>query len=141
MSIPLHGMNGDELNALFQMAWIFVTPFVLTGSVIIMAVYNTYNRHWNRFMTQGTFVLMLSYAVLIDRVFLRYLGVIPDATIAGTPPEWPWTAFYLICAIYYGAALVFKWAIPGVYRMIYGHRPPPPMDDGEDDVDGVSRHA
>lgn len=137
----LRNLNGDELNLVMQMAWIFVTPFVLTVSVIIMAIYNTYNQRWNRFMTQGTFLLMLSYAVLIDRVFLRSLGLIPDTAMSGQPPEWPWTAFYLICAIYYGAALVFKWAIPAVFRMWRGTHPPPPMDDGEDNVDGVSDYA
>ena len=127
-------VDGDQFSALMFMIWLWMTPAILNLSALIIGVRNTADGRWDRRMSRASFLLILSYAVLIDRVYLRYIGVLDGSAITGETPEWPRTTFYVLCTVYYGISLVLDHVIPFTIRMVRGQGRDPVTMEGIDDA-------
>lgn len=125
-------VDGDQFNALMFMIWLWLTPAILNLSALIIGVRNTADDRWNHRMSRASFLLIFSYAVLIDRVYLRYIGVLDGSAVAGDTPEWPRTTFYVLCTVYYGISLVLDHVIPFAIRVVRGQGRDPVTMEGID---------
>lgn len=104
-----------QFTMFMDMAWRWITPFGLTLSAIILFIRITGEQRWGTRMGRASFLLILSYAVLMDRVWLRNIGVLQPQM-----PEWHWTLFYPFCTVFYTVELIIHHVFPFLVRVLFG---------------------
>jgi hypothetical protein len=101
------------LESIAQGVWFYVVPPTLTLAAIILGVRLIAGKKYTQRMSRATFFLILSFAVLMDRLALRLSTRLGDAP-AGYPDAM-WATFYTACAVYFAYALIREWAFPFVW--------------------------
>lgn len=132
--------DSAEWEAALLALWLYLTPLALTLSAIILCWRATVLHRWNRRMSRATFGLVLSYAVLMDRIFLRNLGIVFSPT--ASQPEPQWALFYVLTTVYFVYALLLEHAVPATIHFWRWLRRDPraPKPIGIDDERGEN-HA
>lgn len=116
-------LSAAEIEAIAQSLWLFLTPLGLTIAALILGVRIIVAKRYRSRMSRATFILILSFAVLVDRLVLR-VGR-GDAT---TAPDAAFAVFYTSAAVYFAYALIVEWALPffyWLYRRARGRRHEP----------------
>jgi hypothetical protein len=95
-------LDADALTEFVTTAWFFVTPPLLTVAVIVMGIAIWKRGTWRRLMPRASFLLLTSYAVIMDRYVIREVAGIEDW-------QQPWS--FLVGAFAFGSAVYFLYAI------------------------------
>lgn len=106
MGVPTTA-SGEMEHALINI-WIHITPLVLVLATVVLFVRLITGKRYRSRMSRASFILLLSYAVLMVRVLIGAYN--PNDGDSFPIPIF--ALFYLFAAVYFLYALTIEWGIP-----------------------------
>lgn len=113
-------LSAEGIEAIAQAIWLFTVPASLTIAALILGVRIIVAKRYTSRMSRATFLLILSFAVLVDRLVLRV-----NRGSATSAPDAAFAVYYTVSAVYFAYALIVEWALPflfWLYRRARGRR-------------------